>query len=136
MDGPLPALPPKKGRQVRAGSWLGSVDDVGPHCLAALAGGSLRRGGPAVAVHSRRRRDYQREEAALARLAPFQDQPASLALGQLAADVEAQTGARDRAQARLVEADELVEDGLLLARRDADAVVLDFDAWRFGCDHP
>ena len=72
-----------------------------------------------------RRWEAKHERAALAELAELELERAAVALRELAADEEPQPGARLRAEAGIIDAEEALEDLVLLVARDADAAVFD-----------
>ena len=72
-------------------------------------------------------RQLEREGRA-ARPAPTRPDPAAHAADDLAADVEAEAGAADAAREVRVEAEELLEDPLVLGGRDAEPAVADGEA--------
>src|SRR2546429_5094748 len=65
------------------------------------------------------------ERAAPADVAPFERERTAVAVGQLAADEEAEPGAGLRSESRIVDSAEAVEDLVGLVTRDADPGVLD-----------
>src|SRR5213078_249716 len=75
----------------------------------------------------RLRGQLEREGCALAGLRLDPDAPVHRP-DELTADVEAEAGSADAAPLVRIEAVELVEDPLLLAHRDAEALVLDGEA--------
>src|SRR5437588_5269190 len=83
--------------------------------------GRHERGGLGAAC----RRKAEHEGAALAEFAGLEGERAAVSLRELAADEEAEPGAGLRAEARIVDPEEALEDLVLLVARDADAAVLD-----------
>src|SRR6266853_61343 len=65
------------------------------------------------------------ERAAFADLAALERQRAAVAVGELAADKEAEAGAGLRPESGIVDPEEALEDLVVLVPRDADPVVLD-----------
>ena len=71
------------------------------------------------------RREAKHERTALAQLAELELERAAVPLRELAADEEPEPGARLRAKAGIIDAEEALEDLVLLVARDADAAVFD-----------
>src|SRR5260370_31818588 len=67
--------------------------------------------------------------AALADFAELESERASVPLGELAADEEAEAGAGLRAEPRIVEPAKALKNLVLLVARDPDAAVLDDQGW-------
>src|SRR2546428_11862730 len=108
---PHPEPPRKRGR----GDLLGGGDALERWGHGEEGGGM----GPT------RRRKTKHERTALAAFAELELERAAMTLRELAADKETQPGSRLRAESGIIDAEEALEDLVLLVARDADAAVFD-----------
>src|SRR6266550_2353305 len=116
-----PALPPQ-GREGNKSTLPGG----GKLLLRSLdALERRRRGHESGGLGAARRREAKYEGAPLTELAELELERAAVPLRELAADEEPQPGARLRAEAGIIDAEEPLEDLVLLLASDADAAVFD-----------
>src|SRR6266566_5586736 len=150
IRGPHPALPQRGRETKRSHPALSPQAREGNKALApcpppASEGGkqkyppqrgeNLLRGGDALERRGRghesgglgaaRRREAKHEGAPLTELAELELERAAVPLRELAADEEPQPRAGLRAEAGIIDAEEALEDLVLLLARDADAAVFD-----------
>src|SRR5438128_4990578 len=118
IPGPHPALltlPRRRGGKFTGVKRLRSLDALERR----------DRGHEGGCVGATRRREAKHEGTALAQLAELELERAAVPLRELAADEEPQPGARLRAEAGIIDAEEALEDLVLLLARDADTAVFD-----------
>src|SRR5712672_1434610 len=75
------------------------------------------------------------ERAAPADVALFEGERTAVTVGKLAADEEAEPGAGLRSESRIVDAEEALEDLVVLVTWNADPVVLDDQGWPLVVDN-
>src|SRR5437870_2679823 len=118
IPGPHPALltlPRRRGGKFTGVKRLRSLDALERRDRGHEGGG----------MGATRRRKAKHEGAALTELAELELERAAVPLRELAADEEPQPRARLRAEAGIIDAEEALEDLVLLLARDADTAVFD-----------